>query len=136
MKHLSSLVNNLYYNKKLYRIGITILESIILNKGSRSLVYVDESGFVEKDQYQRDAWSKKGTVVQGERNGKRGKRESLLLGTQDGKKLAPILIEGTCNTEVFNYWLKYHLLPEVPSGSVIIMDNAAIHKRRGNAKIN
>ena len=33
-----------------------------------------------------------------------------------------------CNSEVFNTWLENSLIPELPSNTVIVMDNAAFHK--------
>ena len=47
---------------------------------------------------------------------------------RNGKLIAPVLFSGNCNTCVTNIWLKDHLLPELRSGSVIVMDNAAFHK--------
>ncbi len=39
------------------------------------------------------------------------------------------MFNGNCNTCVTNIWLKDHLLPELRSGSVIVMDNAQFHKK-------
>ena len=39
------------------------------------------------------------------------------------------LVEGTINTDVFHAWLTHDLIPKLPSQSVIVMDNAAFHKR-------
>ncbi len=41
---------------------------------------------------------------------------------------SPRAIEGNTNAEWFNVWLKDHLLRELPSDSILIMDNAAFHK--------
>lgn len=37
----------------------------------------------------------------------------------------------TCNidSDVFHAWVKHDLLPKLPPGVVIVMDNAAFHKR-------
>ena len=32
------------------------------------------------------------------------------------------------NSEIFNFWLEYHLLPEIPENSLVVMDNASFHK--------
>ena len=42
--------------------------------------------------------------------------------------IAPFTFQGGCNANVFNTWLEKILLPELPPGSTIIMDNAAFHK--------
>ena len=39
------------------------------------------------------------------------------------------LFEGSVNSDVFHQWMIELLLPKVPTGSVIVMDNASFHKR-------
>jgi transposase len=39
-----------------------------------------------------------------------------------------MLFDGTCNTEVFNQWLEFELLPELVCGTVLVLDNATFHK--------
>ena len=34
----------------------------------------------------------------------------------------------TCNTELFNAWLQKALLPSLPKGKVLILDNASFHR--------
>ncbi|MGK7951522.1 MAG: transposase [Xenococcaceae cyanobacterium] len=53
------------------------LREIVILDGSSNLVYLDESGF-EEDVYRLYGWSKRGQKTYGDRNGKRGKRTSLL----------------------------------------------------------
>lgn len=40
------------------------------------------------------------------------------------------LFESTINSDVFYAWLTQDLLPKVPTGAVIVMDNASFHKRQ------
>ena len=42
--------------------------------------------------------------------------------------LAPFGYNGTCDTKLFNFWIKEKLLPELKQGQIVIMDNASIHK--------
>jgi transposase len=42
--------------------------------------------------------------------------------------LTVILLSGSVNTEVFTSWVKQELLPKLPTGSVIVLDNASFHK--------
>jgi len=37
-------------------------------------------------------------------------------------------LDGNCNVQTTNAWLRDHLLPELKKGSVIVMDNASFHK--------
>ena len=53
--------------------------------GSKSLVFIDKSGF-EDNQDCIYAWSKKGKKVYGEQEGKRGKRENLVAGRRKKEK--------------------------------------------------
>ena len=40
------------------------------------------------------------------------------------------LFDCKVNSDVFHFWVDKFLLPELPSNSVIVMDNAAFHKRQ------
>ena len=42
---------------------------------------------------------------------------------------------GTCNSELFNIWLKEVLLPELPPGKVLILDNASFHSSEESKKL-
>ncbi len=77
------------------------------------------------------AWSKKGKKVYGDRLGKRGKRENLVAGTRKEKKdlITPIVCRGSLNAEGFEGWLALYLLPSLQRPSVLIMDNAPIHRQ-------
>jgi transposase len=54
---------------------------------------------------------------------------SINLVVKDYSKfMAPFTFQGGCNADVFNTWLKNILLPELPKGTTVVMDNAAFHK--------
>lgn len=98
--------------------------------GIASLVFIDEAGFEEfvSSIY---GWSKRGKRIYGEKQGRRGKKENLVAGRRKGVKdfIAPMLFMGSLNGEGFEGWLKYHLLPALKELSVLIMDNAPIHRK-------
>lgn len=61
--------------------------------------------------------------------GARGRTNAI--GALLGKELLTIcLFEQNINTNIFNSWLNQDLIPKLPSGSVIVMDNAAFHKSK------
>lgn len=96
---------------------------------SDKLIYIDESG-IEKFISREYGWSKKGVKVHSEISGKRYFRESFIAGILRNKIIAPFCYQGTCNSALFNIWLKKVLLPNLNPGHIIIMDNAAFHKSR------
>jgi len=107
-----------------------ILRELIKKYGSESLVYIDESGF-DEIQTCIYAWAKKGKKVYGERQGKRGKRQNLVAGRRKKKKdfIAPMLFEGSLDAVGFEGWLSLFLIPSLTITSVLIMDNAPIHRK-------
>jgi len=107
-----------------------ILRELIKKYGSESLVYIDESGF-DEIQTCIYAWAKKGKKVYGERKGKRGKRQNLVAGRRKKKKdfIAPMLFEGSLDAVGFEGWLSLFLIPSLTITSVLIMDNAPIHRK-------
>ena len=44
--------------------------------------------------------------------------------------MAPFCYTGTCDTTLFNLWLRDFLIDELKPGQVIIMDNATFHKSK------
>lgn len=76
----------------------------------------------------RYGYAPKGQRVYGLMSGHRRPRTSLIA-ARIGQDLAePFLFEGTCDTEVFNAWLKTRLCPRLTHDHLVIMDNAAFHK--------
>lgn len=70
--------------------------------GSKSLVYIDESGFEEMET-KIYAWSKRGKKIYGEKQGKRGKRENLVAARRKKEKdlIAPMLFTGSLDARGF-----------------------------------
>lgn len=92
-----------------------------------NLVYIDESG-VDVNIDKEKGWALKGSKLLGKKSGKSYQRINILSGLSNGKKLAPYLFNGCCNTEIFNDWLENHLLKELKPGQVVVVDNATFHK--------
>lgn len=97
-------------------------------------VYLDESGINEylHREYGR---SLRGKEVQGEISGKRFARQSVISALLNGKFFAPMCFEGTCDTSLFNTWLKEMLIPNLIPGQVLILDNASFHKSAESQKL-
>lgn len=59
------------------------------------------------------------------------KSRTNVIGALLGKALLTVsLFQGSINTEVFNGWVEQDLIPKLPAGSVVIMDNATFHKSK------
>ncbi|MEG3641670.1 transposase, partial [Magnetococcus sp. PR-3] len=76
------------------------------------------------------AWAKRGKKVFGERPGRNHNRTNLIMAQRVGEWLAPVVFNFSCNAELVETWLEEMLLPLLNSPSVIVMDNAAFHRKR------
>jgi hypothetical protein len=97
------------------------LRNFIKKFGSKSLVFIYESGF-EDNQDCIYAWSKKRKKVYGEQEGKRGKRENLVAwrGKKSKDLIAPLILKGSLNAVGFEQWYDQHLLPSLKIPSVLL----------------
>jgi len=91
------------------------------------LVYIDEAG-VDNRLFRPYARAPKGQKVYANIPGKKRERYSMIGGWMNHKFIAPLTFQGGCNVEVVNTWLQQILLPNIPKGSTLVMDNAAFHK--------
>ena len=74
---------------------------------------------------------KKRKKIWGEKSGKRGTRENLVAVRLKGKKdlIATMVFTGSLNAEGFEGWLSLYLLPSLTRPSILIIDNAPIHRK-------
>lgn len=63
------------------------------------------------------------------------KRTSIISASKGSKLVAPFVFEGPCNRDVVDVYFEKVLLPAIPKGSVIIMDNASFHKSPSTQKL-
>jgi transposase len=97
-------------------------------------VYLDESG-INQYLHREYARGTRGKKVFGEISGKRFDRQSVISALLQGKFLSPMCFEGTCDTNLFNTWLKQILIPNLTPGQVLILDNASFHKSIESQKL-
>lgn len=62
-------------------------------------------------------------------------RESFIAAQRDTQILSPFCYQGTCDTALFNMWLRDFLIPELTPGQVVILDNAAFHKSQETKRL-
>ena len=90
-------------------------------------MYIDESGS-DKNCYKQKGWGEIGKKLIGKISGKHIKRTNIIAGLCNSKLVAPLIFQGSCNTELFTAWIKQQLIPSLKKGQTIIMDNASFHK--------
>ena len=79
--------------------------------------------------YRQYARSKRGKRVNIRISGKRHARIGLVAAQCEGALRAPRSYSGMLKAFVFEKWFEEELLNCLPKGYVIIMDNAAFHKK-------
>lgn len=95
---------------------------------NRPIVYIDESGFAT-DSPRTRGYSKKGHRCYGLKDW-HSKGRVNAIGALVGFTLLTIcLFDSTINADVFYHWVNEELIGVLTEKSVIVMDNAAFHKR-------
>ena len=100
----------------------------------RPVFHLDECGVDHRlyREYGRSPW---GERIYQAVAGKRRERTSIISASQQGKLVAPLVFQGSCNTEVVDTYFEQVLLPELPPGSVIVLDNARFHQSPTTQKL-
>ncbi|WP_072577661.1 transposase [Suttonella ornithocola] len=94
----------------------------------KPIVYLDECGFKAFD-HRPYGYSTKGEVCHGSDNWHLKNQSNAIGAIINGELFALRLYDGSINSDIFSHWVREALLPELPKNSVIVMDNAAFHKR-------
>jgi transposase len=90
------------------------------------LVYVDESGMDERDDYGY-GYSQAGERCFGLKSGRRQGRINMIAGYRNAHLIAPFTVEGACNRSVFEIWLETCLIPVLQPQEWVMIDNATFH---------
>jgi hypothetical protein len=91
------------------------------------LIYIDESGFSE-DMPQTFGYAPEGRRCFGAHNWQAKQRTNAIGALNKDKLLTAALFDGGINAGVFEAWIRQALLPTLPNGAVVVMDNASFHK--------
>lgn len=103
-------------------------------KDNRPVVYLDESGFKAHD-YRPYGYAKRGEKCFGEHNWHLKNQTNAIGAIYNNQLFAVGLYDCTVNSDVFHSWIEQLLLPELPTNSIIVMDNATFHKRLDTKEI-
>ena len=60
-----------------------------------------------------NSWSPVGIPTQAKKSGKYYQRTNIIAGYVNNKSIAPMVFNGSCNTEVFNKWVEHFLIKEL-----------------------
>ena len=89
---------------------------------------MDETG-IDAYLYREHCYTQRGQKVIGRVSGKKYRRVGIIAAKMCKDILAPLQYDGTMDSLLFETWFKECLLTVLPIGSVIIMDNAAFHRK-------
>jgi transposase len=92
------------------------------------VVYIDESGFAH-DMPRKHGYAPVGKRCVGKQNWHARGRLKVVGALLVSCLLTVSLFSGSINANTFSAWVAQDLLPQLPPHSVVVMDNAAFHKR-------
>ena len=93
----------------------------------KTLIYLDETGFADET-FRSYGYAPRGQCVHGLIPSQKTRTTTLIVAQLNNQLIAPKLISGSCNAQRFNTWLDEELSPHLDAKSLVIMDNARIHK--------
>lgn len=102
---------------------------VIADVPKEKLAYVDETG-IDSYLYRTHCYAPRGTAVIGRVSGRKYRRVGIVAAQMHKRILAPLQYDGTMDSRLFEAWFENRLLCELPSASVIVMDNAAFHRKK------
>lgn len=90
---------------------------------------MDETG-IDHYLYRKYGYAPRGKRVAGRIRGRKYARTGLVAAQLGKDIIAPCSYNGTMNHTLFEDWFEKHLLPALPKGTVIVMDNAPFHRKK------
>ena len=92
------------------------------------IAYVDETG-IDTYLYREYGYAPRGQKVHSPVSGRKYKRVGIVAAQLGQKILSPMEYSGTMDSVLFTFWFEKKLLPALPPGAVIVMDNASFHRK-------
>jgi len=100
----------------------------------RKIAWIDETG-VDHRLRRLFGRSLRDEPIYEKISGSRRGRTSVLAALLQGKLVAPICFDGTCDSAIFENWLEKEFFPSQKKGTVAVLDNAAFHRKKQCQKI-
>ncbi len=90
---------------------------------------MDEAG-IDTYLYREYGYAPMGESVSAQIPGRKYARTGIVAAKLGDKILVPSQYNGTMNHELCENWFENMLLPELPIGTNIVMDNASFHQKK------
>ena len=91
------------------------------------IAHVDESGFIHENT-RSHGYAKIGKRCFDQFNWEAKSKTNAIGALLNGILLTLALFKFNINSDIFYAWVTQNLLPKLPAGSVIVMDNTSFHK--------
>ena len=90
---------------------------------------MDETG-IDRYLYREYGYSKRGVPIPGKISGRKYQRVGIVAAQLNGRLMCAMQYQGIMDSQFFEAWFEKMLLPCLPSGTVIVMDNATFHRKK------
>jgi transposase len=95
----------------------------------QAIIYLDESGFAQ-DMPRRYGYARRGQRCEGKHDWHAKGRTNVIGAMYQHQLLTLTLFDDYIDSDIFYAWTVHELMPTLPPQAVIVMDNAAFHKRQ------
>ncbi len=89
---------------------------------------MDETG-IDTCLYREYGYAPRGQKVNAAISGRKYKRVGIVAAQLGQEIISPLAYSGTMDSSLFEFWFEKQLLPALPQGAVVVMDNASFHCR-------
>ena len=89
---------------------------------------MDETG-IDTYLYREYGYALRGQKVNAAISGRKYKRVGIVAAQLGQKIISPLAYSGTMDGRLFEFWFEKQLLPALPPGAVVVMDNASFHRK-------
>ena len=101
---------------------------IVDNLPIERLYYIDECG-INQYLYREYGYALKGQSVIGNIKGNKFERLNIVVAKCCNRIVEPLVYDVSTDSVLFECWFESRLLTSIPEGSVLILDNAAFHRK-------
>ena len=89
---------------------------------------MDETG-IDTYLYREYGYATRGQKINAAISGRKYKRVGIVAAQLGQKIISPLSYSGTMDSNLFEFWFENQLLPALPPGAVVVMDNATFHRK-------